>query len=60
MQDVDLSGQDASKEDVQEARAIVRKYVVMGLLKLPPELAVQLPNIDRCLALAERVAASKK
>jgi hypothetical protein len=46
---VDLTGTPVTKTDIEEALTIVRKYMVIGIMKLPPELAVQLPNIKRCL-----------
>ena len=45
----DLTGQPVSKKDVLEARVVIQKFLVTGLTALPPELAVQLPNILRCL-----------
>jgi hypothetical protein len=45
----DLTGKPVSKQDVVEAREVVTKYMVLGMTRLPPEFAVQLPNILRCL-----------
>lgn len=45
----DLTGKLVTKEDINEILTVVTKYMVIGMLKLPPELAVQLPNIRRCL-----------
>jgi hypothetical protein len=45
----DMTGQLPTQRDVREAEAVVAKYLTIGLMKLPPELAVQLPNIHRCL-----------
>jgi len=45
----DLTGQPVSRREVQEAIEVVQKWMVLGMMKLPPELAVQLPNIRRCL-----------
>ena len=42
----DLSGKPPSDQDVQEALAVVQ---VVGVLKLPPDMAVQMPNVFRCL-----------
>lgn len=50
----DRTGQPVSKQDVQDALGVVRKFVVTGMLTLPVELAVQLPNILRCLTELER------
>lgn len=46
---IDEAGKPVSQHDVDEAIRVVSKQLVVGLLKLPPELAVQLPNILRCL-----------
>jgi hypothetical protein len=58
----DLSFEDFSKRlpslaDVQEAKRVVGKYLVIGIIKLPPELAVQLPNLARCLSVLETILA---
>lgn len=50
----DMTGKPISRDNVREAIVVVRKYMVIGLLKLPPELATQLPNILRCLQELER------
>ena len=55
----DLTGTPPSMEDVQEARAVVQRAVIEYILKIPVELAVQLPNIDRCLAVAETALAQQ-
>jgi hypothetical protein len=44
----DLTGKDPSAKDVREAEAVVIKFILQ-ITKLPPELAVQMPNILRCL-----------
>jgi hypothetical protein len=52
----DMTGQLPSLNDVQEARAVVRKHMVnMSFMIENPEIGVQLPNIDRLLAVAESV-----
>jgi len=52
----DLTGQLPSVQDVEEARAVVRKHLVsMKWMMANVELGVQLGNIDRCLAVAEAV-----
>jgi hypothetical protein len=45
----DRTGKPVRKEEVDEALAVVRKFIVSGLTTFPPEFAVQLPNIMRCL-----------
>lgn len=51
---VDRTGEPPSLEDVVEARAAVASLMLVhDILKLPPMLGVQLPNIDRCLAVVE-------
>lgn len=50
---IDKSGQPPSKEDIVEAKKVVVKYLIVGITLLPPELAVQLPNILRCLSELE-------
>jgi len=45
----DRSGQPPSALEIDEAVAVVQKWMVIGMMQLPPELAVQLPNIRRCL-----------
>lgn len=50
IQETDITGQAPSERDVDDAIQAIRNQVVgMGMLKLPPELAVNLPNILRCL-----------
>lgn len=58
----DVTGELPTLEDVQEARKVVRQCMVK-ISELPPLLAVNLPNIDRCLTVAEqliRVVEAKK
>ena len=43
-------------EDAQEAIDVVGKYLITGITKLPPELAVQMGNILRCLNMYKTVA----
>lgn len=45
----DLTGKPVSKQDIDEALIVVQKYLVKGMTTFPPEFAVQLPNIMRCL-----------
>ena len=48
----DVTGRLPSVRDVEEAKnAVVGAFRSIG--SLPPELAVQLPNILRCLEIAE-------
>ena len=35
--------------DVEQAKAVVRQAIIQDILKLPPYLSVQMPNILRCL-----------
>jgi hypothetical protein len=49
----DVSGRPPTLEEVQSAKRVVTKLLVVGILKLPPELAVELPNVRRCLELLE-------
>jgi hypothetical protein len=49
----DKTGQPVSDQDIDEAIAVVTRAMVLSVLKLPPELAVQMPNIHRCLKRAE-------
>jgi len=49
---VDKTGQPPSAEDVAQAEKAVRTAMIRDLVRLmpvSPELAVQLPNIRRCL-----------
>ena len=50
MEITDVTGKPVSRRDVEEAEQVVRKFMVNGIMKLPPELAVQIPNILRCLS----------
>jgi hypothetical protein len=45
----DLTGKPVTASDVDEAIAVVTKMAKTHLTQLPPELAVQLMNIRRCL-----------
>ena len=45
----DITGQPVSERDIQEAIDAVRKAMTVDILKLPPELGVQMANIHRCL-----------
>jgi len=46
---IDNTGKPVSASDIREALDVINKYLIIGMTKLPPELAVQLPNISRCL-----------
>ena len=47
---IDMTGRPPSADDVNEALAVVTKFMAPPkILDLPPELAVQLMNIRRCL-----------
>lgn len=52
---VDKSGQPPSDQDIDEAIQAVRASFVKHIAKIPPELAVQLPNISRCLAYLKEI-----
>lgn len=45
----DLTGTPPSEEDVAQATAVLKKSLVLYFIKLPPELAVEIPNVLRCL-----------
>lgn len=51
---IDMTGKPVSKRDIEEAILVVKKSMVTELAKLPPGLAVQLPNILRCLQEFEK------
>jgi hypothetical protein len=51
----DKSGQPPSIADVREAKQVVVKHAIVGIAKLPPELAVQMMNILRCLTYLEHL-----
>ncbi len=54
IESVDKSGELPSDTDVDEAITVVTKFIVnMKFMMQIPELAVQLPNIRRCLAVAK-------
>ena len=55
MENNDLTGTPPSARDLQEAQAVVRKAIVTMMAKIPPELAIQLPNILRCLMEVEQL-----
>jgi hypothetical protein len=44
-----MTGQPPSARDTQDAIEVVAKLVTLWIAKVPPELAVQGPNILRCL-----------
>jgi hypothetical protein len=52
----DKSGQPPSARDVDEAIATVGRFIVRAIGTLPPELAIQLPNIHRCLRYLREIA----
>jgi len=45
----DASGHKVSMEDVETALKTVRRTIVRDIIQVPPSLAVELPNIGRCL-----------
>ena len=45
----DKSGHPSAMRDYDEAIEVVKKHLVTGIMNLPSDLAVQLPNILRCL-----------
>jgi len=49
-----------TNEDAIEAVAVLEKTLKYDLLHIPPGLAVQLPNIIRCLKAYQPLAPSKK
>lgn len=49
MESHDLTGAPPTAQDLQDALDIVRKFRIAGVLTLPPELYVQLGNINRLL-----------
>lgn len=56
----DVSDRPPSMADIHEARAAVAKMIVTCMAKIPPELAVQLPNIHRCLGVLEDIVTMAK
>ena len=52
---IDMTGKPVTKADVQQAQQAVRAALVKSLTQLPAELAVQLPNILRCLQELEQL-----
>ena len=56
----DVTGQLPSLEDVERAKSAV--MCILGptwMLKLPPQAAVEMPNVLRCLRVAEAVIRAK-
>lgn len=51
----DKSGSPPSLADVKEAQAVMRKALVVWIGKLPPEMAVNVANIYRCLQYLEEI-----
>jgi hypothetical protein len=45
----DKTGTPPSQRDIDEAIQVVKKMIITSVMKLPPELAINLPNILRCL-----------
>ena len=41
--------------DIELAKQAVRKAIVQDLLRLPPYLSVEMPNVLRCLDLLNRI-----
>lgn len=58
----DKTGELPTLEEVRRARACAGKMLVTSMLKLPPELAVELTTIHRCLGVLEAfiITAMKK
>ena len=56
---IDLSGTPPSANDIDQAIAEVGGAMVRYLSKVPPELAVQLTNILRCLKRLKELESSK-
>lgn len=52
---VDISGQPPSDRDIHEAEQAVRTAIVKYIGKVPPELAIQLTNIMRCLQYLKEI-----
>lgn len=46
---IDTTGQPRKDEDIREAIKVIEKQILTGILKLPPELAVQLMTIRQSL-----------
>ena len=46
---IDMTGTPPSERDVDEATKVVKKMIITQMMNLPPELAINLPNILRCL-----------
>lgn len=51
----DLTGEPPSDTDIHDARSAVARLIVKHIHEIPPELAVQLPNIHRCLTYLQRI-----
>ena len=49
MEFIDQTGQPPSVEDINRAIVAVSSALVHDIVKLPPQLAVELPNTLRCL-----------
>jgi hypothetical protein len=45
---IDKTGGMPTGDDAEEALTVVARYI-LSITTLPPELAVQMPNIHRCL-----------
>ncbi len=54
MEFIDQTGQPPSVEDIDRAIAAVSNALVRDIVKLPPQLAVELPNTLRCLKELKR------
>lgn len=48
---IDKTGELPTKEDFETAIITVKRAMTVSVLKLPPELGVELGNILRCLAV---------
>lgn len=49
----DISGRPPSLAEVREARQAAANIVIVGIGKLPPEIAIQSTNMLRCLQFLE-------
>ncbi|KKN81363.1 hypothetical protein LCGC14_0319760 [marine sediment metagenome] len=45
----DATGKPSTIEDIERAATVVRKSIITAMMKLPPELAIELTTILRCL-----------
>jgi len=52
---IDRTGQLPTQAEFDEGIAAVGKYIVRGITDLPPELAISMPVILRCLQAGKAV-----